>query len=125
MNTEPMTPGPGRDATLPFSREARERMRDQQRLEAERLSRVLAEQRRLSVEQQRADDVIAAARDAVAKRQHRLDQAIAALVDTSGPGRAGILLDRPEAEMLRLHRNHHQQQAGDDGPPPKPGRMPA
>jgi hypothetical protein len=95
-------------------------MRDQQRLEAERLGRVIAEERRLGAEQDKADAMIARARDAVARRQALLDAAIAALVDTSGPGRAAILLDRAETDLARLHRTHHNSRGGPQHPSPTP-----
>jgi hypothetical protein len=111
-----------RDASMPLSRAARDRrrdrMRDQQRLEAERLGRVIAEERRLAAEKDKADAVIARARDAVARRQALLDAAIAALVDTSGAGRAAILLDRAETELARLHRTHRHPRGGPQHPSP-------
>jgi hypothetical protein len=93
---------------LPLNRSARDRrrdrLRDQQRREAELLARVNAEEDRLQAEAGRTEQAIARARAKVASRQQDLDAAVVALAEHCGTARAAVLLDRGEAELARLQR---------------------
>jgi hypothetical protein len=93
---------------LPLTRAARDRrrdrLRDQQRREAELLAHVNAEEDRLHAEAGRAEHAIARARAKVTCRQQDLDAAVVALAEHCGTARAAVLLDRSESELARLQR---------------------
>jgi hypothetical protein len=94
---------------MPLTFEARERLRDQQRQEASQLETVLAAQRRLATEREKADRTIEKAEHGVAARQTDADSAVAGLVETSGVTRAAVLLGRSEAELARLARSERRR----------------
>jgi len=101
---------------MPLALSARERLRDQQQHEARRLAAVLAAQRRLATEQEKAAVVIEKAQHGISARQAAVDDAVLALIDTSGIARTAILLDRPENELARLQRSRQRRLHGGNGP---------
>jgi pantothenate synthetase len=94
---------------MPLTLDARERLRDQQRQEASRLEAVLAAQRRLASEQNKADRIIEKAEHGVAAKQAGLDVAVVGLVETSGLARAAVLLGRSAADLARLVRAERRE----------------
>lgn len=103
---------------MPQTFEARERLRDQQRQETIRLEAVLAAQRRLAAQREKADRAIAQAEQGVAAKRYEVDRAVAALVETSGLPRSALLLERSEADLARLaraERRRHKTGGGRDG----------
>ena len=92
---------PGMKRT-PLTGNARERLREQQRDEAERLASVLAAQNRLDAERDKRAGVVRSADEAVARRQRAVDEATAALSAVVGVERTAVLLERPVREVARL-----------------------
>lgn len=91
-------------SAMPLTFEARERLRNQQRQEAIQLEAVLAAQRRLASERNKAGRIIERAELGVAAKQAGLDVAVVGLVETSGLARAAVLLGRSAADLARLVR---------------------
>ena len=98
---------------MPLALSARERLRDQQQQEQRRLAAVLAAQRRLATEQEKAAAVIENAKQRAAARQAAVEDAVLALIDTSGTARTAILLERPCNELARLQRSRRRGVPGD------------
>jgi hypothetical protein len=90
--------------SLPVSLAARQRLRDQQHQEIERLADVLAAQRRVAAEQAKTATVIAKAEAAIAVQQSELDDRVVTLIAISGLNRVAMLLERRESELTRLVR---------------------
>jgi pantothenate synthetase len=89
---------------LPLTVEARERLRNQQRVEAQQLDSLLTAQRRLARERAKAERAIGKAQRAVASRQSEVDAAIVRLVESSGVPRVAVLLGRAESQIAALVR---------------------
>lgn len=99
---------------MPITLAARERLRDQQRREARQLDAVLAAQRRLDAQREKADRAIMKAEQGVAGKQADVDGAIAGLAMTSGVARAALLLGRTETVIARIARAaRHRSTTGD------------
>ena len=107
---------PTHTGAMPLALSARERLRDQQQHEARRLAAVLAAQRRLGAEREKAAVVIEKAQHGISARQAAVDDAVLALIDTSGIARTAILLDRPDNELARLQRSRRRSVHGGNGP---------
>jgi hypothetical protein len=95
--------------STPITVAARERLRDQQQREARLLASVLAAQRRLTSEHEKADTVIKRARRGIDKHKAALDETVRDLIHSSGVTRAAILLDQDERTLSRLARKSRKQ----------------
>jgi hypothetical protein len=90
----------------PVALTARERLREQQKLEAAKLAAVLAAEERLAAERQRHTAAIAAADAALAAQGALVADATCALIDVSGLERAAAILGRSKSELGRIARDH-------------------
>ena len=99
------------DTAMPVTFEARERLRNQQRQEAVHLEALLAAQRRLVAQREKADRVIARAEQHIAVRQAEVDRAVLALIETSGVTQTALLLGRTKADIARLARVERRRSA--------------
>lgn len=102
---------------MPVTVEARERLRDQQRQEAIQLEAVLAAQRRLVTQREKADRAIAKAEQDVAAKQAAADHAVAQLVETSGLIRTAVLLGRTKCDIARIARVGRRSETRGGCPP--------
>ncbi len=92
------------EGALPYSRAARERFRDNYRLEAQQLERVIAAERRLDLARERADAAVARVRETVSKEKAQRDAAVVELARTAGADRAAAMLGVSPVEVRRLIR---------------------
>ena len=103
------------ESALPLTLEARERLRNQQRAEAQQLESLLAAQRRLTRERANAERSIEKAQRDVAARQSDVDAAIVRLVESSGVPRVAALLGRGAAEIAALVRTENRRSTSQPG----------